>query len=186
MSIASERTASPNLSYTSLCDRLDLPSTVDLEHLVTEAIYSNLITATLNPANQTVVITSVAPLRDLAPGSVNTMISELEAWSVRCDSVLGDLEAEIMRVKTEAKKRQARDAKTEKQVKAVMDAAEKGAGGGGTGGRTLRGGQKPSYSEADEDAMEIDGGQAAGKGKKGAGGGFGGLMGRMGGGGRGR
>lgn len=179
MSIASERASSSNLSYSSLCTRLDLPSAIDLEHLVTEAIYSDLITATLNPANQTVVITSVAPLRDLAPGSVSSMIAELEAWSARCDGVLVDLEAEIARVKTSAKKRQAREGKTEKQVKVVMEAAEKSAGGGG-GGRNTRGGQKQSYNENDDDAMDIDGG----KGKKG--GGFGGFPGKVGGGSKGR
>ena len=179
MSIASERTSSSNLSYSSLCKRLDLQSTVDLEHLVTQAIYSNLITATLNPANQTVVITSVAPLRDIAPGSIGTMVSELEAWSARCDGVLLDLEAEIAKVRSEAKRRQAREAKTDKQVKAVMDAAEKAAGGGGGGRGPFK---KQTYADADEDAMDIDGGQGGGKGKKGAGGGFGGLMGRMGGG----
>lgn len=186
MSIASERSSTANLSYTSLCTRLDLQSTIDLEHLVTEAIYSNLVTGTLNPANQTVVITSVAPLRDLAPGSIGSMIGELEAWSTRCDGVLGDLEAEIAKVRSEAKKRHAREAKTDKQVKTVMDAAEKNAGGGGgnAGGRALRGGQKQTSTEADDDAMEIDDGMAGGKGKKG--GGFGGFVGKLGGGSRGR
>lgn len=182
MTIASERTSTTdsNLSYASLCTRLDLSSTIDLEHLVTEAIYSNLLTATLNPANQTVVVTSVAPLRDLSPGSIGSMINELEAWSARCDGVLGDLEAEIAWVRAEAKKRAAREAKTERQVKSVMEAAEKNSGGGGGAGfgapgKALRGGQKSSFVEdEDEDAMEIDGG----RGKKG----FAGLVGRMGGG----
>lgn len=181
MTIASERSSASNLSYTSLCTRLGLQSTIDLEHLVTEAIYSNLITATLNPANQTVVVTSVAPLRDIAPGSIGIMMAELEAWSARCDGVLGDLEAEIARVRTEAKKRHAREMKTDKQVKAVMDAAEKNPGGGGGGGRNTRGGKKQSYTEVDEDEMEIDGG----KGKKGSGGGMGGFLRGMGGGSRG-
>ena len=100
------------------------------------------------------------------------MISELEAWSGRCDDVLKDLEAEIAKVRSEAARAKAMETKSEKQVKAVMDAAEKGPAIGGSGGRALRGGKKPDYDD-DEDAMDIDGG----KGTKG----FGGLMGRLGG-----
>ncbi|KAF2170146.1 hypothetical protein M409DRAFT_51901 [Zasmidium cellare ATCC 36951] len=104
LTIASEKTASSNLSYASLCSRLNLESPIDLEHLITQAIYNDLITGTLNPASQTVIITSVAPLRDPAPGSVQAMIAELNAWSGRCDSVLSDLEAEIKKVKSEAER----------------------------------------------------------------------------------
>ncbi|KAF2216031.1 hypothetical protein CERZMDRAFT_109831 [Cercospora zeae-maydis SCOH1-5] len=125
LSLAAEKGNASTLSYASLCSRLDLSSTVDLEHLVTQAIYSNLITATLNPAAQTVVITSVAPLRDVAPGSVQNMISELAAWSGRCDAVLEQLEEEIQKVKADAEKRAKRESKAEKQIKAVTEQAEK-------------------------------------------------------------
>jgi len=184
-----------HLSYASLSARLDLESPIDLEHLVTEAIYSNLLIATLNPAAQTIVITSVAPLRDLAPGSVAAMISELEAWSGRCDGVLAGLESEIKRVKDEAQKRHARETKAERQVKAVTEASEKGGSGGGAGpggalgagrgGHNTRGSMRRAedVGEDDEDAMDVDGGMAGGAGRKksgGGGGGFGNLMGKMG------
>ena len=109
-----------NLSYTSLCTRLDLAQPSDLETLVTTAIYENLLTATLNPSAQTVVITSVAPLRDLAPGSVNQLLGELSAWSGRCDSVLADLQSEISRIEAQAVKRAAREGRKEKQIKALL------------------------------------------------------------------
>ncbi|KAH9823745.1 COP9 signalosome complex subunit 7-like [Teratosphaeria destructans] len=169
-----------NLSYSSLQRRLDLASSLDLEHLVTQAIYSDLISATLNPAAQIVVITSVAPLRDLAPGSVNDMVAELAAWSGRCDSALADLEAEIAKIKSDARRRAMREQRTEKQVKAVTDEPKNGgvgtglglggvgslAGMGGKSGHNTRGaGKKPDLTEDgdDEDAMEVDGGEGAGR-----------------------
>ncbi|KAK5702745.1 hypothetical protein LTR97_003691 [Elasticomyces elasticus] len=174
-----------NLSYTSLCSRLDLDSPIDLEHLVTQAIYNDLISASLNPASQTVVITSVAPLRDLAPGSVADMIAELSAWSGRCDSVLADLEAEIAKVKSEARRRHARETKAEKQVKAIMETGEKGGSGALGGGNMLGGGRmtRGNSKKAEEDdgdygdAMDVDGGNAlgGGGGKKRNGGGGGGV-----------
>jgi COP9 signalosome complex subunit 7 len=144
------------------------------------------MTANLNPAAQTVVITSVAPLRDLAPGSITDMISELSAWSGRCDTVLADLEAEISKVRWEAKKRAMREQKAEKQVKAVMEASEKGSGSGAAASRAnanLRpaaGSRKLEQDDEEEDPMDVDGGSGAaglggGAGKKRSAGGGGGI-----------
>ncbi|KAF2770275.1 hypothetical protein EJ03DRAFT_270903 [Teratosphaeria nubilosa] len=184
LTIASQKQQSAssgcNLSYASLQRRLDLASSLDLEHLITQAIYSDLISATLNPAAQIVVITSVAPLRDLAPGSVDDMIAELAAWSGRCDSALADLEAEIAKIKSDARKRAMREQRTEKQVRAVTDEPKSGGAGGGLGlgglgslagmggksGHNTRGaGKKPDLTEEgdDEDAMDVDGGEGAGR-----------------------
>lgn len=180
-----------NLSYGSLCRALDLASPIDLEHLITQAIYNNLITATLNPANQAVVITSVAPLRDLSPGSVHAMVAELEAWSGRCDSVLAELEAEIALVKAKAAKRRAREKKAEKQIAAVTEASEKGGSSGGAlggplsnsrSGHNTRGATKRDPQEDDEDdLMEVDSNGAGGLGGGGkkrsaGGGGIGGMF----------
>lgn len=156
-----------NLSYTSLCTRLDLAQPSDLETLVTTAIYENLLTATLNPSAQTVVITSVAPLRDLAPGSVNQLLGELSAWSGRCDSVLADLQSEISRIEAQAVKRAAREGRKEKQIKAANEAGEKssGAAGGTRSGKQV--GKSEMQEEAeDDDAMELDSSSAAANGRK--------------------
>ncbi|KAK5170924.1 uncharacterized protein LTR77_004068 [Saxophila tyrrhenica] len=182
LTIASQpKTTTTNLTYSSLCTQLSLASPIDLEHLITQAIYSNLLQGTLNPAAQTVVITSVSPLRDLAPGSVAGMISELEAWSSRCDGVLGELEAEIAKVKAEAVKRDKAEKKMEKQVKAVTDAAEKTdrRGGGGAGTRTAKKAEAEDDGDEDWDGMDVDPGTGGGGGKKKGGGGFGGLMGKL-------
>lgn len=180
LTIASEKTSSSNLSYASLCNRLDLESPIDLEHLITQAIYNDLITGTLNPASQTIIITSVAPLRDPAPGSVQAMIAELNAWSGRCDSVLLDLEAEIKKVKSEAEKRSKREQKAEKQIKAVTEDGKSGVIGvgplGTKGPMNTRGAMKREQADDDddEDMMDVDEtGRTAGGGRKKSGGGSG-------------
>lgn len=178
LTIASSKTQSSNLTYNSLAAHLSLPSPIDLEHLVTQAIYSNLMAATLNPAAQTVVITSVSPLRDLAPGSVETMMAELEAWSQRCDSVLSELEAEIDKVKASAAKRRREEVRVERQIKGVME-AERGSGQGvlGRGGHNTRGALKGQDDGDDDDVMEIDGG--AGRKRGGPGSAIQGMLGRF-------
>ena len=166
LTIAAEKGKPDNLTYTSLLTRLDLSHPSDLESLVTTAIYTNLLTATLNPSTQTVIITSVSPLRDLAPGSISTLLSDLSAWSQRCDAVLEDLQSEILAVEARAMKRSREEARRERQVRAAME--------DGKGARGTR-----NSAEEDVDAMEVDGaGAGAGAGKK-KGGAFQGMMGKL-------
>lgn len=157
LSIASEKpstqTQQHHLSYPTLLARLSLPSPLDLEQLVTSAIYDNLLTATLNPTSQTVVITSVAPLRDLAPGSVAQLLSELSAWSGRCDAVLADLQAEVKAIEDNAGKRAKREGRTERQVKAAGEAGEKFGSAGVRTGRKVEGAEEEGDAG---DAMEVD------------------------------
>lgn len=173
-----ESSSSSNLTYRSLSAALDLPSAIDLEQLVTEAIYQDLLTATLDPAAQTVIVTSVAPLRDLAPGSVPALIGTLDAWSSRCHTVLANLQEEIQKVHNAAELRAARDARAERQAAAVLEVAEKNAaaGGAGTGGgppsmigrgQFTRGKRDPTDElDEDDDAMDVDGGTLSGPGRK--------------------
>lgn len=129
------------------------------------------MTATLNPENQRVVITSTAPLRDLAPGSLQAMCAELEAWSGRCDSVLASLEEEMRKVRFDAVQRARRDQRAERQIKGVMEAhglGDGGAVGEARGARGLRGSSKKKTvrdeQESDEDAMDVDSNGAGGPG----------------------
>jgi COP9 signalosome complex subunit 7 len=131
-----------SLTYEHLLTALDLPTTRALEELITTAIYSGLITATLDPAHSLIAVTSVAPLRDLAPGSLPALQSTLQAWSQRCDSALADLEAQVEKVKREAVDREKVRRKKERALEAAMQASDEKA----TGKRGLLG----------DDAMDID------------------------------
>lgn len=101
---------------------LSLPSTADLESLVTTAIYSSLISARLSPATTppTINVTAVTPLRDVQLQSLPKMISLLTEWESRCGEVVSDLEAEIARVKDDAAKRHAKEVAYQKLQDEVM------------------------------------------------------------------
>jgi COP9 signalosome complex subunit 7 len=134
-----------SLSYKHLLAALDLPTTRALEELITTAIYSGLITATLDPAHSRISVTSVAPLRDLAPGSLPALQSTLEAWSQRCDSALADLEVQAEKVKREAVDKEKVRRKKDRALEAAMQASDEKS----TGKRNLMG-------LGSDDAMEID------------------------------
>ncbi|KAF1914140.1 hypothetical protein BDU57DRAFT_518954 [Ampelomyces quisqualis] len=134
-----------SLTYKHLLTALDLPTTRALEELITSAIYAGLINATLDPAHSLIAVTSVAPLRDLAPGSLPALQTTLQAWSQRCDSALAGLEAQVDKVKTEAVDREKMRRKREQALEAVMHAGDDKA----TGKRGLGG-------LGSDDAMDID------------------------------
>lgn len=113
-------------------------------------------------------MTSISPLRDLAPGSLPRLQSTLATWSTRCDAALSDLEAQVDKVKRDAVEREKLRRKKERAIE-VQTSDEKSTG---KRGPEMRGGY------GDEDAMDID--QEGGSGrvtrgaKRGAGGfGFG-------------
>ncbi|CAN9337158.1 unnamed protein product [Alternaria alternata] len=133
------------LTYKHLMTALELPTTRALEELITTAIYSGLITATLDPAHSLVSVTSISPLRDLAPGSLPTLQNTLQSWSQRCDSALADLEAQVAKVKKEALDREKMRRKKERAFEAVMQASDEK----NNGKRNLMG-------MGGDDAMEID------------------------------
>ncbi|EUC45820.1 hypothetical protein COCMIDRAFT_94562 [Bipolaris oryzae ATCC 44560] len=130
------------LTYKHLMTSLELPTPRALEELITTAIYSGLITATLDPAHSLVSVTSISPLRDLAPGSLPALQNTLQSWSQRCDSALADLEAQAAKVKQEALDREKLRRKKERAFEAAMQATDEK----NNGKRNLMG----------DDAMEID------------------------------
>ncbi|PNP48059.1 hypothetical protein TGAM01_v200440 [Trichoderma gamsii] len=122
LSLASDRSS---LSYDALQKALGLASPREVEDLVITAIYAGLLHATLDPARQAVSVTSVAPLRDLAPGTIPDMISALQNWAGRCQSTLGDLEEQIKSIRDAAtvreREKRASDKKLQNLVESVTE-----------------------------------------------------------------
>ncbi|KAJ5496086.1 COP9 signalosome complex subunit 7 [Penicillium diatomitis] len=137
LSLLSLAATTKPLTYQSLINALSLSTAADLEALVTTAIYANLISARLSPASNppTVNVTSVASLRDAPPHSLPWMVTILTEWESRCGQVITGLEAEIVRVKTNAQKRHAKDQVYQEQVAGAVQRrqAQAGPGDGGSG-----------------------------------------------------
>ncbi|KAG5991757.1 hypothetical protein E4U52_003355 [Claviceps spartinae] len=109
-----------NLHYDVLQQELGLSSAREVEELVITAIYAGLVKATLDPDRKTVQVTSLAPLRDLEPGCIPSMIFALENWSEKCTSTLGDLEVQIQRIRSAALKRETEKRAAEMKVQVLV------------------------------------------------------------------
>lgn len=173
------------LTYPRLLSHLGLTSARDLEDVVISAVYAGVLTARLNPARAEVQVSSVAPLRDVAPESIPGLITVLQAWSARCDATLAELEATMAGIRGDA----ARDAQRKSDAATLMEEManemnDDGAGGKGKiwGTRAAsRGARKASQRGAakrgmmeidageedeDDDTMELDGHEEGGEGKQ--------------------
>ncbi|KAI9932888.1 hypothetical protein ASPWEDRAFT_145172 [Aspergillus wentii DTO 134E9] len=128
------------LTYETLMNALSISTPSDLESLVTTAIYSSLITARLSPTTNppTVNVTSVAPLRDVKPESLLSMISVLTEWETRCGDVISGMEAEIAKIRTNSLKR-----RSDERARAVLiENTLAGWGSDGGGARSKKYGSK--------------------------------------------
>ncbi|KAI1798523.1 hypothetical protein F4811DRAFT_566377 [Daldinia bambusicola] len=146
-----------NLSYASLQQQLGLSDARAVEDLVISAVYAGLVEAQLDPRRQAVHVSRVSPLRDLAPNSLPGLLAALHAWSDRCTSTLADLEDQVARIKTDAKRRhdekiawEAREAKlVEDHGKPdLLPPAQPGAGNGGGGNGGAHGRNQGRYLDS--------------------------------------
>lgn len=170
LTLLSLSTSPSTLTYAHLLTELSLPTTRALEDLVISSIYAGLLTAKLDTLAQRVDVSSVAPLRDLKPGSVPLMVSVLEDWDSRCVNVLGEIEGQIREIRRRAQEQRKRETEHEKAVAKKMGESEDGKG---------KLGKRGGGEEADE--MDIDEGGRRLRGAKRGGGNFlGGLGKRLG------
>lgn len=167
LTLASTVESSDALTYAHLTAELGLSSTRELEKLVTDAVYNSLLSATMDSKSQILVVSSVAPLRDLAPGSLGDMIKELDAWSTRCETVLAELEAEVDKVRKDAAERRRVDAVRDAQIiaaesKSAATTAPTSSGKllGNKGHGSALGNENRAASDnqdfEDEDLMDVD------------------------------
>lgn len=134
------------LTYPIVMSSLGLKNHAELESLVTKAIYSSLIAARLAPASNPPVIrvSSVAPLRDVPSQSVQTMISALSDWQGRCKDVISGIEAEITKIRTEARKARAAENERQRLFERSVDGWDGDAQGDGGAGDGAASGSKRS------------------------------------------
>ncbi|KAF4981206.1 hypothetical protein FZEAL_2936 [Fusarium zealandicum] len=123
LSLARDR---QNLSYAALQEALDLPGAREVENLVISAVYAGLLHATLDPARVAVQVSSVAPLRDLAPGAIPDMVTALNAWADRCTSTLGGLQGQIKEIRATAAARQLEQSQADEKLSNLMYDAQDG------------------------------------------------------------
>ncbi|KAJ3416823.1 Serine hydroxymethyltransferase, cytosolic [Chytridiales sp. JEL 0842] len=113
---------SPNIAetlyYEKLQQVLDIPSVRELEDLVIDAIYQNLLEGKLDQKRKCLVV-EYAMGRDLKPGDSQAMLTKLTEWLNKTDSMLSAIDQKLESISVEEIEHKQRKEDYEKSVEAL-------------------------------------------------------------------
>ncbi|KAJ7665867.1 hypothetical protein DFH06DRAFT_1185246 [Mycena polygramma] len=153
VSLAAERRILP---YAGLLRALDMPTVRELEDLIIDAIYLDVLRGRLDQKQEQLEVEYTMG-RDLAPGAVDAVLAALQNWASTTASVLSTLDSKLAAVAAHSNARRDYLADHEKALQTALAAAAKdkstrgrGGLGGGMGGMSYGGNVLLS------DAMDVD------------------------------
>ncbi|XP_076451335.1 COP9 signalosome complex subunit 7b-like [Babylonia areolata] len=99
LTVVSLATKSKCIPYSVLLEELDIQNVRNLEDLIIEGIYADIIHGKLDQKNQQLEVDYVIG-RDIRPSAVTQMVSVLREWCTGCEAVLSGIETQILRANT--------------------------------------------------------------------------------------
>ncbi|XP_053204875.1 COP9 signalosome complex subunit 7-like [Panonychus citri] len=84
------------LSYEKLNEQLGIVNLRELENLIIDVIYSNIIKGKMDQENGWLEISSTIS-RDIKEEQLETIIDVLSNWTSNCDNVISDIESQIIK-----------------------------------------------------------------------------------------
>ncbi|XP_019771857.1 COP9 signalosome complex subunit 7b isoform X2 [Dendroctonus ponderosae] len=115
LTIVTLATKSKCIPYERLLQELEIKNVRDLEDLIIEAIYADIIHGKLDQKNSQLEI-DYAIGRDIRPEDVKVIINCLQDWSAACDKVLDSVEMQIHRANTEKNSAMLRQIDIEQEI----------------------------------------------------------------------
>lgn len=103
------------IPYTTLLQELDLNNVRDLEDLIIEAVYADIIHGKLDQKNSQLEV-DYAIGRDIRADDINVIVNCLQEWCTACEGVLGCVETQIHRANSEKNKSVQRKIDIEQEV----------------------------------------------------------------------
>ncbi|XP_012228241.1 COP9 signalosome complex subunit 7 isoform X2 [Linepithema humile] len=104
LTIVTLATKNKCIPYSVLLEELDIKNVRDLEDLIIEAIYADIIHGKLDQKNSQLEVDYAGLGRDVRPGDMGVVAETLAAWGQACDTVLSCIEQQISRANVEKQK----------------------------------------------------------------------------------
>lgn len=92
------------IPYSVLLEELDIKNVRDLEDLIIEAVYADIIHGKLDQKNSQLEVDYAGLGRDVRPGETGAVMATLSAWGQTCDAVLACIEQQVVRANAEKQK----------------------------------------------------------------------------------
>jgi COP9 signalosome complex subunit 7 len=115
LSIVSLSEESRTIPYDILLQYLDIPNVRELEDLIIEAIYQDVIKGKLDQKRKQLEIEYTMG-RDLRPGQIDQMLEVLGAWSQTSEEILKVIDTKIVQVRDAAVENKKQKDEYEKEV----------------------------------------------------------------------
>lgn len=96
LTIVSLATKNKCIPYSKLLKELDLKNLRELEDLIIDVIYADIVRGKLDQKNNQLEVDYTIG-RDIKPANVDIIISVLQEWSDSCETVLNNIENQILK-----------------------------------------------------------------------------------------
>lgn len=96
LTIVSLATKTKCIPYSTLLKELDMRNLRELEDLIIEVIYADVVRGKLDQKNNQLEVDYTIG-RDIRPEDINTVIKVLQEWCTSCETVLNNIECQISR-----------------------------------------------------------------------------------------
>ncbi|KAF5376957.1 hypothetical protein D9615_007254 [Tricholomella constricta] len=153
VSLASERRILP---YSDLLKALDMPTIRELEDLIIDAIYLDILRGKLDQKEQQLEVEYTMG-RDLEPGKLEEVLAALQNWAETTTNVLNTLDEKINQIASSTaaakKAEQEHEKALQANLKEVFDKQKEKSLGGGTMSRK---GMHMGYGDKDPMHMDVD------------------------------
>ncbi|KAK0166454.1 hypothetical protein PV328_004874 [Microctonus aethiopoides] len=138
------------IPYSILLEELDIKNVRDLEDLIIEAVYADIIHGKLDQKNSQLEVDYAGLGRDVRPGETNAVMDTLAAWGQTCETVLACIEQQVFRANVEKQKATHHKERVQQDIANIKKSLLAQAGGGGVqeadaaGGSNIAGGSESS------------------------------------------
>ncbi|XP_012282371.1 COP9 signalosome complex subunit 7 isoform X2 [Orussus abietinus] len=132
LTIVTLATKSKCIPYSVLLEELGIKNVRDLEDLIIEAIYADIIHGKLDQKNSQLEVDYAGLGRDVRPGDAAAAVETLEAWGRACDAMLACIDQQVLRANSEKQKATQHKDKIQREISvADLEYKEIACGAGG-------------------------------------------------------
>ncbi|XP_050590982.1 COP9 signalosome complex subunit 7b isoform X2 [Bombus affinis] len=154
LTIVTLATKSRCIPYSLLLEELDIKNVRDLEDLIIEAIYADIIHGKLDQKNSQLEVDYAGLGRDVRPDDTGVVAETLAAWGQACDTVLACIEEQVTRANVEKQKATYHKERIQRDIANIKKSLAAQAGGGGVQEADMSGGSTGSAgSESCREAL---------------------------------
>ncbi|XP_058794619.1 COP9 signalosome complex subunit 7b [Phymastichus coffea] len=165
LTIVTLATKSKCIPYSILLEELDIKNVRDLEDLIIEAIYADIIHGKLDQKNSQLEVDYAGLGRDVRSADTGAVVETLAEWGETCSAILGCIEQQVVRANTEKQHATQHKDKIQQDIANIKKTLAVQSGSGVQEADMIAGGSGSGNSEREALPLPLDAKKKQHKGK---------------------